>query len=74
MSLGADIQARTSNKDVTPLHFAAENGHLDTVKELVSLGADINAMDNCWIDTSSPELIGRAIWRLLSALVSLGAD
>ena len=31
---------------MTPLHRAAENGHLDTVTFLVSKGADVNAEDN----------------------------
>ena len=31
----------------TPLHYAAGNGHLEVVKELVSRGADIDAKNVC---------------------------
>ncbi len=39
---GADLQAK-NNYGWTVLHYAAENGHLDTVKWLVEKGADVNA-------------------------------
>ena len=29
----------------TPLHFAAYGGHLEVVRELIRLGADVNAVD-----------------------------
>ena len=31
------------NNDVTPLHVAAQNGHLDVVRLLVAAGATVNA-------------------------------
>ena len=32
----------------TPLHWASHDGHLDLVKQLVSLGADVNAKQADW--------------------------
>jgi Ankyrin repeats (many copies) len=45
VSYGADIAARTDRQE-TPLHFAARNGHLDVVKVLLRYGADLHAVDN----------------------------
>jgi outer membrane protein assembly factor BamB len=41
---GADVNAKT-RYGVTPLIFAADNGHLEAVKLLVSRGAEIDAQD-----------------------------
>ena len=30
----------------TPLHHAADNGYLDTVKYLIHIGADVSVLDN----------------------------
>jgi len=38
----ADINAK-NNDDQTPLHYAAENGHLSVVEYLVNLKAELNA-------------------------------
>lgn len=43
--LGADVDARAAPSRLTPLHFAAKEGHVSTVQELLSLGADINSRD-----------------------------
>lgn len=46
---GADINAKCSwllQKEVTPLHLAAENGHLALLELLISNGADVNAKDS----------------------------
>ncbi|XP_045866977.1 ankyrin repeat domain-containing protein 16 isoform X3 [Meles meles] len=43
--LGADVDARATPSRLTPLHFAAKEGHVSTVQELLSLGADINSRD-----------------------------
>ena len=42
---GADVNAAKS-KGVTPLHLAAEVGHLDIVNALLAKGANINAVEN----------------------------
>jgi ankyrin repeat protein len=38
----ADINARTE-EGITPLHFAAGNGHMDVSRILLAKGADANA-------------------------------
>lgn len=48
---GADINIRATNKS-SPLHWAAQQGHLEAVKELVNGGADINATTNSWLTDS----------------------
>jgi ankyrin repeat protein len=45
VSCGADIAARTDREE-TPLHFAARNGHLDVAEVLLRYGADLHAVDN----------------------------
>ncbi|MBR0257558.1 MAG: ankyrin repeat domain-containing protein [Synergistaceae bacterium] len=40
---GANVNAATGNDSMTPLMYAAKNGHVDTVKVLISAGADIHA-------------------------------
>ncbi len=42
---GADVNARTSFADGTPLHKAVEGGHVDVAKLLIEHGATIDAMD-----------------------------
>ncbi len=42
---GADVKA-AENDGRTPLHWAAEKGHLDVVKYLVEKGADVKAANN----------------------------
>jgi ankyrin repeat protein len=44
-SIGANINAKRENFDWNALHFAAANGHSETVKLLVSLGCDFKAQD-----------------------------
>eukprot|EP00933_Yihiella_yeosuensis_P047696 TRINITY_DN4360_c1_g2_i1.p1 TRINITY_DN4360_c1_g2~~TRINITY_DN4360_c1_g2_i1.p1 ORF type:complete len:283 (-),score=40.55 TRINITY_DN4360_c1_g2_i1:175-1023(-) len=41
----ADVAPRTSDSDRTPLHAAAEQGHVDVCKLLIQHGANINESD-----------------------------
>ncbi|XP_059486305.1 ankyrin-3-like [Neocloeon triangulifer] len=47
---GADIDARTVIRDLTPLLLAAQNCKLETFKFLLERGADLNAEDNMYHD------------------------
>ncbi len=40
-----DVNAIDDEK-LTPLHFAAENGHLEVVNELLKMEADMKARDD----------------------------
>jgi outer membrane protein assembly factor BamB len=42
---GADVNAK-ARYDMTPLMFAASNGHLDVARTLVARGAQVNAVDS----------------------------
>ena len=42
VQLGADVNAAAAGGD-SPLHYAAGNGHVETVATLVELGADVHA-------------------------------
>ncbi len=46
ISLGASLKI-TSDLEYTPLHAAAQQGHLETVKLLYKKGADVNAQAAC---------------------------
>jgi ankyrin repeat protein len=55
----------------TALIWAAYNGHIDTVTELVRLGADINAVDN--VRMHAPRWAGDAAWlAVISSTKRLG--
>jgi ankyrin repeat protein len=43
---GADKEAKGTYNNQTPLHFAANKGHLEIVKFLVESGSDKEAKDN----------------------------
>ncbi len=59
----------------TPLHFAADNEHLEIVRLLLKAGASINAHDeSCIGNTPLGEVAGRCSFALAEILVSSGAD
>jgi ankyrin repeat protein len=45
VSLGVDVNVRAA-KGATPLHFAAHNGNVQLVRDLVALGADPNQREH----------------------------
>jgi ankyrin repeat protein len=51
LDLGADVKGRstfggsTHGEGVTPLHLAAQGGHMETVRALLAAGADPRARD-----------------------------
>ena len=59
---------------MTPLMSAAESGHYDVVKDLLALGADVNAKDN--VSDISPRschsLISFRIVQLLYNITHVG--
>jgi ankyrin repeat protein len=45
LELGVDVNVRDKNQE-TPLHFACENGNLETMRLLVDHGAEVNAQNS----------------------------
>ncbi|KAI1882340.1 hypothetical protein AGOR_G00249660 [Albula goreensis] len=43
--LGVDVNERATDMQLTALHYAAKEGHTDTIKTLLELGADLQASD-----------------------------
>ncbi|TSK13302.1 Ankyrin repeat domain-containing protein 16 [Bagarius yarrelli] len=43
--LGIDVNVRATALDLTALHYAAKEGHTNTIKTLLQLGADLYAKD-----------------------------
>ncbi len=66
---GANVNFQFERNHRTPLHMAASQGHLHTVKLLVENGADINLMDNKGL---TPACISRGLAR--NYLLSEGSD
>lgn len=65
----SDPNAR-NNAGVTPLHNAAQRGHLECIASLVAAGGDVNALD---VDAASP-LHNAPERRAMEALLRAGAD
>ncbi|NWX13431.1 ANR16 protein, partial [Aegotheles bennettii] len=43
--LGVDVNERVTTLQLTALHYAAKEGHTDTIQTLLSLGTDVHAKD-----------------------------
>ncbi|XP_066525269.1 ankyrin repeat domain-containing protein 16 isoform X2 [Hoplias malabaricus] len=44
-NLNIDVNQRATKLELTALHYAAKEGHINTIKTLLQLGADLNAKD-----------------------------
>jgi cytohesin len=69
LALGADVNA-DDHRQYSPLHVAAERGHLAIVKMLIRKGADLNAQTGDWSLTaytlakeSGHPQVARALYR-----------
>ena len=73
LECGASTHNTTGITGRTPLHKAASNGHIETVKLLISKGADVNIKDeNGWTPLHLATL-NRHL-KLVKLLVSKGAN
>ena len=72
VELGADVQAQDVN-GLSPMHWAAHNGHAETVRVLVELGADVQSQDvNGFSPMHHAAQSGHV--ETVRVLVELGAD
>ena len=73
-SSGADVNARDTTNGDTPLHYAVWHGHIESVRLLVELGADVESLnDEEWRPIHTAALYRRR--KIFSLLVDeLGAD
>ena len=59
----------------TPLHYAAERGHLEVIKLLVASGADVNANDERVIgNTPLRQVAANCSFEVAKILIDAGAD
>ncbi|HEV3083499.1 MAG TPA: ankyrin repeat domain-containing protein, partial [Gemmataceae bacterium] len=69
---GADPNAR-NDRQRTPLHRAADNGHADLARLLIEKGADANARDK-WQETPLHIAAGNGDTNLVSILEDAARD
>jgi ankyrin repeat protein len=59
----------------TPLHYAAEGGHLQVIELLIASGADVNANDERVIgNTPLRQVAARCSYEVAKILIDAGAD
>lgn len=73
VNAGQSVSQESDDKGNSPLHFAAFAGKLEATKELVALGADINAKNHMQDSPLFSASIGGRV-ELIEYLVSLGVD
>src|SRR6185369_14420874 len=70
---GADVKVRQKDHEWTPLMEAAAEGRVDTVRELLKRGADVNAHDVTGV-TALMEAVKKNSHGLVAALLAARAD
>ncbi len=73
LSIGAEVNHSQPYEGITPLMFAAENGHLRTVEILIDSGANVNAMPYSGIDALLSACIAGHIF-VVDTLILNGAN
>jgi ankyrin repeat protein len=75
LSLGADVALKDRNKysQKTPLHKAAEHGHLNIVQAFTSTGAEVNCKDSCSYTPLHMAAMNGHV-NVVQALLSAGAE
>jgi prepilin-type N-terminal cleavage/methylation domain-containing protein len=80
LAAGADVNAtndallRIWELKLTPLHFAAENGHKKVVELLIAKGADVNVKVEDEIETPLHSAASRGHKEIVELLIAEGAD
>ncbi|HEX6215564.1 MAG TPA: ankyrin repeat domain-containing protein, partial [Vicinamibacterales bacterium] len=74
LKAGADVNVKTTNSGVTPLHMAASSGNAETINALLDAKADVNARENEAGQT--PLIFAAGLNRVdaIKALLARGAD
>ncbi len=72
IAAGADVNAR-NNRSVTPLHFAATNGHEEIARLLIAEGANVNVNMGDYSWTPLHDAANRGHTKLVKLLLEKGA-
>lgn len=70
-----DVNAFDEDLSLTPLHYAAKGEHLEIVKYLLSVGADVNAHEEARIgETPLGEVAANCSYEVAELLITAGAN